>query len=231
MRAALAALFLLACTPQLDDGFYTCPDGACPSGWFCHSTGYCYTTEEGVLTAFGETCAAAEACETGFCDLGAAGTWSIGFCSRSCSSSEECPTGSGCSPWGTCLRLCASAAPCPLSTQCVGFYLERTTPVVLGACMPETEPVLAGVGAACAADPECEIFRHTCAMRNSIGLCARPCGEGFVCGANEACMEIGEQAPICLQYCSSDPECPPEAPICASPDGVSSVCVPDGWQT
>ncbi|HJL03737.1 MAG TPA: hypothetical protein RMH85_06735 [Polyangiaceae bacterium LLY-WYZ-15_(1-7)] len=51
MRRAAILLVLLAGCPDPEEGVFTCPDGACPSGWFCHSDGYCRADPEDLADA------------------------------------------------------------------------------------------------------------------------------------------------------------------------------------
>lgn len=212
MRAASAvaigSLVLAACAPSLSDGRYACPDGRCPSGWFCHADRVCRIaapsdagTDVGAPDApaidaqvdFLTTCASDDECGSMRCYRGYDDApWPEGYCTPACRMQSQCSPfafGPICNDlMQACVVLCdeTTATSCPPDHRCVGTYREAEDPdSTLGECRPESAPIARSSQGACTGDDDCLEYDESCAdMR-----CARPCQRGVLpCGEGEDCV-------------------------------------------
>ncbi|MFO0711000.1 MAG: hypothetical protein U0353_14230 [Sandaracinus sp.] len=198
----VTAIAATGCAPSLVDGRYACPDGLCPSGWFCHADGLCrqaMPSDGGVdgsggdaQVAFLTPCTDDATCGGMRCYRGAEGDWPTGFCSPRCGSDPDCsalPHGPVCDDGpDVCIVLCDDIDGfCPTGLRCVGFFRDSTDPVAtLGDCRATDAPIAASSQTSCTADLDCFAFDEFCAE----GRCARPCSlsPALPCATSESCV-------------------------------------------
>jgi hypothetical protein len=193
---------LEACSPTLVDGRYTCPDGRCPSGWFCHEDRVCRQAAPSDAGADAPvladaavepltTCTTDAQCGALGCYRGPNDDWPTGRCSPSCGMDRDCVSLPGTPVCDTvssdrCILLCDEAdSACPAELRCVAIYRDSGDPsTTLGECRPTDAPITASSGAACTDDLDCGV-EETCAEMR----CARPCARGVLpCASGEECL-------------------------------------------
>jgi hypothetical protein len=197
------ATSLSACAPALVDGRYACPDGRCPSGWFCHADRVCRQAapDAGPEPADGAQldaavepltpCTTDAECGALRCYRGPDDDWPTGRCSPACTMDRDCvslPGTPACDTVGSdrCILLCDETDPsCPAALRCVAIYRDSRDPrSTLGECRPSDAPITVSSGAACTEDLDCGV-EETCAEMR----CARPCARGVLpCASGEECL-------------------------------------------
>jgi len=193
---------LAACSPTLVDGRYACPDGRCPSGWFCHADRVCRQAApaDGGVDAHDPVdapvepltpCTTDAECGALRCYRGPDDDWPTGRCSPACTMDRDCivlPGTPACDTASSdrCILLCDETAPsCPAGLGCVAIYRDSGNPsTTLGECRPTDAPITASSGRACTDDLDCGV-EETCAEMR----CARPCTRGILpCATGEECV-------------------------------------------
>ncbi len=203
--------------------------------------------------ANGAACTTDTQCTGGFCLLQAVFGWSSGYCLASCQSDADCGVAAGgghCSQFlGGCVAPCTGTCSrtgytCMDSdgdgrTECVGLANGATA--VGGACT--TVGNCAGNDGGICAGPD---------LGFAGGYCTLFCSSSNPCPTGSHCMDAGQPS-ICVDNCTSDPECrtPDYACVDDNGDGVLECwvdqcpcdttaacdanctcdpdCVPTGW--
>ncbi|MBK7864239.1 MAG: hypothetical protein IPJ65_37705 [Archangiaceae bacterium] len=128
-----------SCTPQQND---------CGAGDTCvpfdHSSGGFCLRSSALEAADGDSCSADSQCTSGSCS-----TWPGGYCTKGCTTNDDCMTTSICivRAFGTasaCLERCA--APRTQSSCRAGYVCNPVTGFDDGVCMPKTSSGGAGGG-------------------------------------------------------------------------------------
>ena len=195
-----AGLFLAACSPPLLDGQYTCADGRCPSGWFCHADQVCRRAAPGdagadaapdAAVALLSSCTDDTACGALRCNRGPEHDWPTGRCVPTCTMDRDClalPGSPSCDTTGTdlCVLFCDELdSDCPSDLRCVAVFRESRDPTTtLGECRPPDAPIAPSSDRTCADDLDCGL-EELCAETR----CARPCARGVLpCAVGETCV-------------------------------------------
>jgi hypothetical protein len=211
---ALVVVLLAGCSPGLwvDDGYYMCITGACPSiAPHCWRDLHCHRTPE-VDAAALDDAGADDAAATGD-----AGPPSF----AACSASTPCTAPEICTPLGVCSRPCVSEADCS-----VGQCTESEIVGLPAYCRP---PCSAG----CPGSTSCALTRSVSGATATTGFCIEPytmmgtpyfyrdCHGDAECGPYRCMGEAsGSQPGICILPCSTGgPPCP-ELSTCVATMGA-----------
>lgn len=202
------------CSPGLwvDDGYYMCISGSCPSvAPYCWRDLHCHTAPEDAGIGTPDTGAAdvdagpTDAGET----LDANG---LPPTYERCSTSTPCAMpGEFCSPIGVCTRECAHDSECAAGSQCSPNEL-RTRPAY---CRP-------GCGTGCPGTSACAFTRSADGELATTGYCIDPystdgtlvlytdCHSDATCGPYTCVGRVSPSQPgICILPCSTTgPLCP-----------------------
>ncbi|MGA9520148.1 MAG: hypothetical protein WBV82_01710 [Myxococcaceae bacterium] len=150
--------------------------------------------DAGTKAALGAPCTSSSQCATGLCQqLGFNG----GYCTRSCQSAADCPSGSTCgsdpngSATNICLTTCSSAGG--ISGCRPGYVCEkRATLNGTPACVPGCNSV-----ATCGVAPTCD-GRGFCCGSEGFACCdGQSCGSGLQCTSGYCTRCGAENGPCC----------------------------------
>ncbi len=199
---ALWALCVAGCVPALTEGVYGCTDDECPTGWFCHFDNLCRSAPPADL----EPCESDAQCPGGACNLGGHRRWPVGYCSRSCSSTDDGRCG-GLSSVGfaicndledVCVIACgADDTSCPAGLICVAREV-RDSPAdsVYAECFPASAPI--PPGGTCGTTSDCSDPDLECVDGWCTRACSTDAGAELPCPEGETCQVDDEFGEICV---------------------------------
>jgi hypothetical protein len=201
-------------------------------------------------TSVGGSCVTDAACDTGLCVRQAltatTQAWLGGYCSRSCSQTNACPTGSSCLMFedgsSLCVASCSAESDCRTGYACAsGACLpdcrlgwscgtQMQCDQGSGACVYAQGPI----GAACTLNAQCTSGVCTPETGSSGstgwtgGYCTQSCDGGVACPAGSTCVLYADGSAYCGASCSPPGSCR-AGYVCSTSVGA---CLPDcreGW--
>lgn len=214
MRLASTLFFFAACSPELVDGLYGCPDGICPEGFYCGADLRCHTGAAPTVECIvDDHCADESSCTDGRCNEGRCEYVPV---------DGECDDGNFCNGRDVCIDgACVNASdarpPCADCDPMAAMPCE---------CGPGDGCCDGGIcfGALCRKD--------TCVACGEIG---GPCCVGGTCpGIESRCVDnlcvhcglMGE--PCCGGRCAVGLECSNIDMTCQPPGACGgATCTPE----
>ncbi|WP_223634702.1 MYXO-CTERM sorting domain-containing protein [Corallococcus sp. EGB] len=219
-----------------------CPSGtpgACPDPYQCRASTLvsgsqyaCLPEAVGTGTKVGNPCTSASTCGaadsrclTDADKTPAFPAWKGGYCTESCISNADCPTGSTCATVGSvgqrCLKNCR-----PGKGDCREGYTCNTLPgtgatVCVADCATNND---------CGSNYACSSCDHTCVQQKTgPRVEGDPCSQDSECGTNQQCLKLnGNPQGVCSQPCSvSTCTCAPGSTCRPAGTGEDRFCFKD----
>lgn len=204
MRLASALFFFTACSPELVDGLYGCPDGICPEGFHCGSDLLCHRGSAPIVECVVDGhCDDASPCTVDRC--------SEGRCENA-PADGDCYDGDFCNGRDVCVDGACVNAP-DATPPCDGC--DPTAPLACGC----------GPGDRCCAGDLCAGAVCVGGTCRACGVVGSPCCLGAACVGPAVICDGGTcghcgaaDEPCCAGRCEVGLEC----------DGASNTCRPPG---